>query len=384
MKKLILGIALLAALAGCSEKAEPPKEAAKAAAAAVPEKRSAAEVAAGKEIAEQSCKGCHGLDGRGAAPGIPHLAAQREAYLLASIREYKEGRRVHAALKDMTASLSDGNIRSAVMYYASLPPLANPTAKDIQHSSLYQEGKTLAAGCARCHGEDGNSKTPGTPTLAGQQPHYLVAAIQEYHQGERKAATMKSVPNTSSTSDLEKLALYFATQTPAERTAPAKGDSAAGEPSTAMCGGCHGSRGVSTDGATPSLAGQDPVYLVSAIKSYRKTRANWGMQRYVAGLNDKDIENISAFYAAQKPSAAGAAPSSAKELAEKCNRCHDVDSAAVTAPKMNGQDRDYMIMALRAYRDGKRESSTMHNMSFSYSNAIIESIASWYAAQPAK
>jgi len=33
-------------------------------------------------------------------------------------------------------------------------------------------------------------------------------------------------------------------------------------------------------------------------------------------------------------------------------------------------------MALRGYRDGKCESTTMHNMSFPYSNAIIKSVVS--------
>ena len=56
----------------------------------------------------------------------------------------------------------------------------------------------------------------------------------------------------------------------------------------------------------------------------------------------------------------------------------------MAAPRMNGQDKDYLVMALRAYRDGKRPSIPMHNMSFPYSNAIIESLASWYASQPAK
>jgi cytochrome c553 len=51
---------------------------------------------------------------------------------------------------------------------------------------------------------------------------------------------------------------------------------------------------------------------------------------------------------------------------------------------MRGQDKDYLIMALRAYRDGKRESSTMHSMSSIYSNALIDSIATWYAGQPGK
>jgi len=57
---------------------------------------------------------------------------------------------------------------------------------------------------------------------------------------------------------------------------------------------------------------------------------------------------------------------------------------SMAAPRMKGQDKDYLIMALRGYRDDtSRESSTMHNMSFPYSNAIIESVASWYASQPA-
>ena len=51
---------------------------------------------------------------------------------------------------------------------------------------------------------------------------------------------------------------------------------------------------------------------------------------------------------------------------------------------MKGQDMDYLVMALRAYRDGRRESSTMHNMSTIYSNAIIQSLATWYSSQPPK
>ena len=147
----------------------------------------------------------------------------------------------------------------------------------------------------------------------------------------------------------------------------------------------HGAHGVSVDAATPSLAGQDAEYLMKATKAYRTTRKNWGMQRYVAGLGDKDIENIVAYYAAQTPKAADEVPTSTQELAAKCDRCHDQDATpTMAAPKMKGQDKDYLVMALRAYRDDKRESSTMHRMSFPYSNAIIESLASWYSSQPAK
>jgi cytochrome c553 len=56
----------------------------------------------------------------------------------------------------------------------------------------------------------------------------------------------------------------------------------------------------------------------------------------------------------------------------------------MAVPKVRGQDRDYLIMALRAYRDDRRESSTMHKMSLPYGDAVIESIASYYAGQPAR
>ena len=374
MKRSILGILVLSlALFACGDKKDTAVKPVKG------------DVAAGKTLAETTCKACHGANGGGVAPAIPHLAAQRERYLLNSLNEYKDGKRTHAALRDIATHMSEADLRNVAAYFASLPPVPSTAAGDVKHTSPYEKGKVLAAECAKCHGEDGNAKTAGTPTLAGQQPHYLVAAILEYHRDDRKMTSMKSIMRDSDRLDLESLALFFAAQTPLQRTAPTRGDPAAGEPLSAMCGGCHGARGVSIDAATPSLAGQDAQYLAKATKSYRTTRQNWGMQRYVAGLSDKDIDNIAAFYASQQPKAGEQIPSSTQDLAAKCNRCHDQeDNPSMAAPRMRGQDKDYLVMALRAYRDGKRESTTMHNMSFPYSNAIIEGLASWYASQPAK
>jgi cytochrome c553 len=186
--------------------------------------------------------------------------------------------------------------------------------------------------------------------------------------------------------ELENIALYFASQMPAQRAAPPWGDPAAGEPLSAVCGGCHGPGGVSTDSVTPTLASQDPVYLVKAIKAYRTTRKRERMRQYVAGLGDKEIENIAAFYMTQKSQPAEKGEAFMKELAQKCNRCHnpEADLSGLAVPKISGQDKDYLVMALRAYRDDRREVSMMHRMSLPYSDTIIESIAAYYAAQPVK
>ena len=384
MRRLTLGIVLSMALIGCGQKEPPPPPAAKGKPA---EKVAAADAAAGKAFAERDCKACHGLDGRGTAPAIPNLAGQRENYLLAAIKQYREGKRMHAALRTIAGDMSEADARNLAAYYASLGPVAGTAGKDAPQLYLpYENGKALSAACAKCHSEDGNSTKPGVPSLAGQQPRYLVVAVQEYLNKERKAAPMHGLLPTLSKLDMENLALYFASQTPAQRSAPANGDPAAGEPLSAVCGGCHGSHGVSTDTVTPSLAGQDPVYLVDAIKAYRTTRKRENMRLYVTGLSDKDIVNIAAFYAVQKSRPAEKGQTIVQELTEKCERCHGAtaESGAMVIPKIRGQDRDYLIMALRAYRDDRRESSMMHKMSLPYGDSIIESLASYYAMQPPK
>lgn len=379
MKSLKLVIVLSAALLGCGEQ---DRSAGKAASA----KQAPVDLAAGKAFAERDCKACHGLDGRGTAPAIPHLAAQRERYLLAALKAYKEGKRTHAALREIATHMSDADALNLAAYYASLPPVQGAAGTGAQPLLPYERGKELVAACSKCHSDDGNSKIPGTPSLAGQQPQYLVVAIQEYLKRERKAAPMHALLPGLSRLDLESLALYFASQTPAERGAPPFGDPAAGEPLSAVCGGCHGVKGVSNDTGTPSLAGQDARYLVDAIKAYRTTRKRESMRLYVTGLSEKDIQNIAAFYSVQKSKPAEKGQTLVKDLTERCERCHggDADVPGMVVPKIRGQDRDYLIMALRAYRDDRRESSMMHKMSLPYSDTIIESLSAAYASQPAK
>jgi cytochrome c553 len=107
------------------------------------------------------------------------------------------------------------------------------------------------------------------------------------------------------------------------------------------------------------------------------------MQRAVAALSDKDVENIAAYYTVQKSRAAEDGPALVRDITDKCDRCHGsaTPGANVAFPRIHGQDKDYLIMALRAYRDGRRHSSVMHNMSVPYGDAIIESMASFYATK---
>ncbi len=381
MKRALVAAACALALAGCSkEEQAPPKAAAKPVA-----ERAAGDAKAGQRFADAECKSCHGADGGGVAPGIPHLAGQREIYLLAALRAYKEGKRTHAALKVIAEHMSEADVRNVSAYYAGLAPVGLGASRDAAHTSPYERGKARATTCTKCHGHDGNSGTPGIPSLAGQQAKYLIIALQEYVRGERKASPTHAVMRALSPLDMEAVALYFASQTPGERAAPATGDPSAGAQLSAVCSGCHGSHGVAADSATPNLAGQDFNYLVASIKAYRTTRKREKMRLYITGLGDADIRNIAAFYTVQKSRPAERAQTMVRDLTEKCDRCHGagVEVPGMPVPKLHGQDRDYLMMALRAYRDDRRESTTMHKMSLPYGDSIIEGLANYYASQPA-
>jgi cytochrome c553 len=386
MTKLLLCAAVAAAfLGGCEQGAPPASSARPVQLKPVAETRLAGgDVQAGRRLAEAECRGCHGVDGKGIAPAIPHLAGQHERYLVEALREYREGKRTHAALRAIATHVDEAGTRNIAAFYASLPPVG--AAPGAQPPSPYELGRKAAGECSTCHGPDGNSTRPGLPSLAAQQPRYLVAAINEYLNGERKTSPMHAKLRGMGKLETENAALYFASQAPAPRTSAPKGDPKAGDPLAAVCGGCHGVEGVSTDSATPSLAGQDEQYLVEAIKAYRTSRKREKMRAYVTGLTDRDIGNIAAFYAVQKSKAPEKGETLVQEYTDRCNRCHapGVVNPAMAIPRIQGQDKDYLVMALRAYRDDRRESTTMHKMSLPYGDSIIESIAAYYAAQPPK
>jgi len=375
-KQIILIAMVTASLLACSD-----KQASTAGAAA--------DIEAGKKIASQSCVGCHGMDGQGVTDDIPHLAAQFSEYLVLALQEYKEGKRAHAALKDIAKGMSNSDSRSVAAYYAGLPPAKKTTAR-IVTLSPYEKGEAAASVCVACHGENGNSQSAGIPSLAGQQPMYFISVVHAYLSGGREFSSTEkeTMVNALNKVDIEAMALFYASQTANQRQAPPVGDSKAGEPLTANCGGCHGAQGISSDAKVPTLASQDAVYLVNAIQAYRdEARQQDEMHNFLVNSKNTDIENMAAYYSVQKSRPAQSEPILVQELAQKCDRCHGPgtsrEGAPIVFPKIDGQNRGYLIKALREYREDQRESSAMHKMSLPYSDAIIESVADLYANRPA-
>jgi cytochrome c553 len=347
----------------------------------------------GKRLAEVSCARCHGASGVSATAGVPNIAGQRPPYLYAQLRAYLQGSRPQSAMTGAVKFLSDDALVKVAAYYGTLDPARpaaapKPAAKSAAPKDPVQAGKAVAESCGGCHGDFGVSKTPGSPSLAGLDPKYVISAISAYKTGQRKDEVMKSLVAAVSDADAGNVALYYALQKPARAGTPAAGDAAAGKKAASACAGCHGDTGVASDPANPSLAGQDAQYLATATQAYKDgTRKDETMKGMAAALDDATIRNIAAFYAAQQPQAPKVRrPLSVAEMTERCDRCHGINGNSIdpVVPAIAAQRADWLESTLNAYRTGARKSAAMAAMASVMSESEVKDLAAYYSRQTAR
>jgi cytochrome c553 len=261
------------------------------------------------------------------------------------------------------------------------------------------EGKKVAlAGCAGCHGMDGHSTGGNVPHIAGQRPGYLYAELRVYQAGGRPDKSMVDAVKFLSDDALVKVSAYYASLEPAPATAvdpkaaarAAKrvDPVAAGKAVADSCGGCHGETGVSSMAGMPSLVALDPKHLYDATLAYKNGRRKHDMMKSIAaGISDADLKNVALFYALQKPArantpAAGDEAAGARAAAA-CAGCHGDKGVTSTAtvPNIAGQDAEYFVEAMRAYKSGQRTDETMKGVAAGVDEATMKNLAAYYAKQ---
>jgi len=201
-----------------------------------------------------------------------------------------------------------------------------------------------SAGCASCHGDGGVTTRPGFPSLVGQDPQYLVLAMKAYVNGQRRHSMMKALIAGLSDAELNNIAVYYARQPALQAQTPPIGDAAAGRAATTICASCHGERGIAISPAWPSLAGQDAQYIANALHAYKD------------GSRNKVIA---------------------------CNACHGDGGVSHKAgiPSLVGLEPQYLVAAMKAYGSGHRKNAVMKALLAGVSDAELNGIANYYAAQ---
>ena len=180
----------------------------------------------------------------------------------------------------------------------------------------------------------------------------------------------------------------------AQQPAPAGNAELAHRDKTAMCVGCHGIQGYRTAFPevyhVPKIAGQQPAYLISALKAYKSgDRSHPSMRGIAASLSDQDMADLAAYYGvpAGTARARGDAESGKAKAAQVCAACHGPDGNQPSAPDqpiLAGQYADYLAKALHDYKTGKRNHAIMKGFATPLSKEDMEDLAAWFSSQKSR
>ena len=130
-----------------------------------------------------------------------------------------------------------------------------------------------------------------------------------------------------------------------------------------LCGACHGEDGNSKMEKIPSLAGQPAFFILNQLFLMREgVRKVEAMAPIVKDLKDDDLDKLSKHFAAQQPKRSDekldrTLAKRGGEVVEqrRCTSCHLRTLAGQDqVPRISKQRIDYLILALKSYRDTQR------------------------------
>jgi cytochrome c553 len=169
--------------------------------------------------------------------------------------------------------------------------------------AAYKTGAKVASFCGNCHGEGGNSATPETPNLAGQNTSYLLEQLRQFADGRRKNPFMEGMIKALSAEEKVGVVLHYAGKEvafkpPANAALADKGH----DYYSKICFRCHGDEGRGNE-KIARIAGQQPVYLTTTLKRYRDgsaLRSDPLMAANTKTMTDADIAAVVAYVSSMK------------------------------------------------------------------------------------
>lgn len=167
----------------------------------------------------------------------------------------------------------------------------------------------------------------------------------------------------------------------------AEADIEAGEKIAYTCLGCHGIDGYRNaypSYRVPKLGGQKAGYLEIALRGYRDgTRKHPTMVGQASSLSDQDIIDVSAYLSTlgAETVAAGGTEGASFDKAAACAACHGANGISVNAawPTLAGQHEDYLLHALKQYRDGTRGDPVMMAQAALIAEEDLPKLAYYYS-----
>jgi cytochrome c553 len=155
--------------------------------------------------------------------------------------------------------------------------------------------------CLQCHGPDGNSVTPGIPSIAGQPKLFIENQLVLMREELRPAPQMQPIVKGMKDAEISRLAEHFS-KLPPRSMASGAADAALMKRGATLanklrCGICHLSD-FSGQNQIPRIASQREEYLDSEMRAYRDSKRKGGdtiMAAALYGVPDADIKALAHF-----------------------------------------------------------------------------------------
>ncbi len=160
--------------------------------------------------------------------------------------------------------------------------------------------------CFACHGENGTSQLPETPSLGAQPAFYAMVQLLMFRDKMRVTEPMNEMAKGLSDDDLRKAGDIISKLPPPEPVSdtpdPARMERARALATQNRCNFCHQSKYQGLDNV-PRLAGQREDYLLKALRGYKdNSRHGYDaqMSEVVYSMKDEDFVYLAYFLARQK------------------------------------------------------------------------------------
>jgi cytochrome c553 len=152
-----------------------------------------------------------------------------------------------------------------------------------------------------------------------------------------------------------------------------------GQEKSSVCAACHGATGQSSNSLWPHLAGQHATYIIKQLRDFKAGESRHAaiMTPFVASLNKQDMTDLALFYSKQPlvtPKKKNHQNLRGEQLyrrgdAEKqitaCIACHGptgLGNEEAGFPALAGQQKDYTIQQLKAFKKGTRQNDSYQIM----------------------
>lgn len=200
-------------------------------------------------------------------------------------------------LSGFVAAQAAGTVDASSVHARIEEARSNPALE----KQLLGTGRRVAAVCANCHGDKGQSSSAETPVLAGQNPDYLVDQVRKYIDGRRRNMFMEGMLKALDRDETAGMVLFYAAQStdPQPQQSPAlveKGRNYYAK----VCVACHGVDGRGT-ASMPRLAGQHPGYVLASLNHFKQrdgVRSSPQMEMVVSQMTEADMRAVAAYVAA--------------------------------------------------------------------------------------